>query len=88
MQAEVSPELETLDQLQGGDLPLVVVRDFFSDHDSFARGVAGLLAGGDVKLIHHGSEARSCEWTSLLSSVGQKDGPVLALTAQGAKRIA
>ena len=39
----MSPELETLDQLQGGDLLLSVIRGLFLDHDSFVRGVAGVL---------------------------------------------
>jgi hypothetical protein len=84
----VSPELETLDQLQGGDLPLAVIRGLFIDQESFMRGIGGLLACGDVKLAHYGAEVPRHEWASLLATVGAKDGPTVSLTEQGAKRIA
>ena len=33
----MSPELETLDQLLGGDLPLTVIRKLFPDAERFVR---------------------------------------------------
>jgi len=47
----MSPELETLDELQGGDLPIAVVSRFYSDADAFRKGIGGLLSCGDVSLL-------------------------------------
>jgi hypothetical protein len=47
----MSSELETLDQLLGGDLPLKVVMQLYPDADAFRRGVLGLIADGDVCLL-------------------------------------
>jgi hypothetical protein len=47
----MSPELETLDQLLGGDLPLIIIKQLYADGAAFARGVQGLLDGGDVQLL-------------------------------------
>jgi len=35
----MTPELETLDQLLGGDLSLAIVRQLYSDDEAFKRGV-------------------------------------------------
>jgi len=37
-----SPELETLDQLIGGDMPLTVIAKLYSTPDAFFKGVRGL----------------------------------------------
>lgn len=47
----MSPELETLDQLQGRDLSLRNVLRLFPDAAAFKRGVLGLIAEGDVCLL-------------------------------------
>ena len=83
----MSPELETLDQLQSGDLPLATIRGLYPTLDRFAQGVSGLLVAGDVKLIFAGAEVAQWQWAQLLTSTSPKDGPVLALTAQGSARI-
>lgn len=83
----MSPELETLDLLQGGDLPLTVIRGRFTTHEAFTRGVRGLLVCGDVKLVHSGVEVPEHEWDRHLTNVETQDGPIIALTEQGAKRI-
>lgn len=44
----MSPKLETLDQLLGGDTELMVVFGLSPDADRFARGMAGLLHSGDT----------------------------------------
>jgi hypothetical protein len=41
------PELETLDQLLGGDMPLTVIATLYSTPDAFRKGVQGLLSCGD-----------------------------------------
>lgn len=83
----MSPEFETLELLQGGDLPLSVIRGRFATRDAFTKGIRGLLLGGDVKLIHHGVEVPHHEWDALLRDGGKRDGRIISLTDQGAKRI-
>jgi len=39
-----SPELETLDQLAGGDLSLAVVASFYPGHEAFKKGILGCWA--------------------------------------------
>ena len=56
-ESPLSPELETLDQLQGGDLSLELVAKLFPSFDDFRRGVQGMLSSGDVVLTaQDGSE--------------------------------
>jgi hypothetical protein len=51
MVSSMTPELETLDQLQGRDLPLEIILRLFPDADAFRRGVMGLIVCGDVCLL-------------------------------------
>ena len=51
MVSSMTPELETLDQLQGSDLPLEIILRLFPDAGAFRRGVMGLVACGDVCLL-------------------------------------
>jgi hypothetical protein len=46
-----SAEMETLDQLLGGEMPLSIIRRLFESDQSFARGILGLLQSGDVRLL-------------------------------------
>jgi len=46
----MSHELETLDQLQGGELHLSIVATLFPSTGVFRRAVMGLLSCGDVIL--------------------------------------
>ncbi len=47
----MSPELETLDQLLGGDLALSIVRGLFPDAERFRRGITAMLDTGEVTLL-------------------------------------
>jgi hypothetical protein len=88
----MSPELETLDQLLGGALPLAVIRNFYPDADAFRMGVFRLLTSGDVCLLTNDhADVPSWRWRELFL-----DGAVmkelasmnLKITAQGTHRIA
>jgi hypothetical protein len=82
----MSPELETLDQLAGGDMSLAVIRRLYPDVDRFVMGVSGLLAAGDVKLLSEtGEVVPRWRWRELLGKA--PEGVVLALTAQGVARV-
>jgi len=88
----LSPELETLDQLQGGgDLSLEVIVKLFPSFDDFRRGVLGLLSSGDVALIaQNGIEVPTWRWQQLFGQ--QRASELMSelhlkLTPQGSKRI-
>lgn len=87
----ITPELETLDQLDGGDLRLTIIREVYPDADHFLRGVHGLLQNGDVRLLEAGSEVPKWRWRDLFengSIMTNLEGFVLSITDQGVKRIA
>ena len=48
----MSPELETLDQLLSGELPLSVVCKLYPDVDTFLSGVYGLLKSGEGSALN------------------------------------
>jgi hypothetical protein len=82
-----SPEMETLDQLLGGDMPLMVIRQVYPDPARFARGVGGLLAAGEVRLVAaDGAEVPPWQWREVLAANPLPDMAV-SLTPAGAQRI-
>ena len=86
-----SLELETLDQLQGRDQKLSMIRQVFASDERFVQAIASLLREGDVVLLSEGVVVP--EWKvqallrdgELLSNLGHY---ALHLTDQGARRIA
>ena len=83
----MSPELETLDQLQGGDMPLAVIRHVYPDAARFARGLGGLLATGEVRLVAaDGTAVPAWRWREVLAADPLPDVAV-SLTPAGAHRI-
>lgn len=84
----MSDELELLDQLLGGDLPLTVVVRLFSDRQHFERAVLAMLRAGDLRLLDHDGDAvPSWQWQQNLAA-SELDGLRLDIATQGAKRIA
>ena len=86
----MSPELETLDQLEGGDLPLTVIHSLYPDASAFQCGVHGLLKCGEVRLMENGSEVPNWRWRGLfdLGEVMEMlDAMTLSITERGGKRI-
>lgn len=84
----MSPELETLDQLLGGDLPLAVVRQVYPDAGRFARGLGGLLAAGEVRLVTaDGAAVPAWQWRVLLAADPPPPGVAVVLTPAGAARV-
>jgi hypothetical protein len=87
----MSPELEALDQLLGGELPLAVVRGFFGDSAQFVSAIEAMLRSEVVKLLMpDGSEVPSWQWCEVLINDTGSGGalfPRIAITAAGAKQI-
>jgi hypothetical protein len=88
----VSPELDTLDQLQGGNLLLSVVRQEFADDQVFASSIHAMLLAGDVCLrTERGEAIPAWRWRELFSDGGwlaDQSQLILELTEQGARRVA
>ncbi|MBS0263884.1 MAG: hypothetical protein JSS02_18240 [Planctomycetes bacterium] len=81
----MSPELETLDQLQGRDLSPTVIQPLFKDREHFLRAMRAMLETGDIRLVEaDGAEAPRARWSQLLSV---ESGARLLLTSAGARRI-
>ena len=87
----MSPELETLDQLQGGELSLLSVRQLFPGDSAFLQGVAGLLADGDIQLVaEDGTKIPQWSWRDVfeISRVSKELGRLrVCITDQGTRRI-
>ena len=87
----MSLELEVLDQLQGGDLPLPTIRTLFADEESFNRAISGLVRSGDVRLLTDGFVVPAWRLRELFAdSDSHLHRPPLTvqLTDQGGRRIA
>ena len=87
----MSRELETLDQLLGGGMPLQVVRKLYPDDKSFAVAIHALLRNGDVRLLSDGTEVPQWRWRELFEAGAvTEEMPRLRLdiTDQGASRVA
>jgi len=86
-----TPELETLDQLLGGDMPLTVIATLYSTADAFHKGVQGLLSCGDVLLLDAaGNSVPQWRWREIFapgSETEQLRHLRLRLTPEGARRI-
>lgn len=88
----MSPELETLDQLLGGPLPLTVIRGIYPDVETFRVGVFGLLTSGDVCLLTSDrTEVPSWRWRELFvdgTVIKELKSMKIEITSQGVRRIA
>ena len=88
----LSHELETLDQLLGGDLSLAVIRPIYPNTEAFMSGILGLLSSGDVHLFSLGEAiVPRWKWRELFvdgAAIQQLDSLKLKLTEQGSRRIA
>jgi hypothetical protein len=86
--AMYSPELETLDQLSGEDMPLAVIRQLFGNADHFRKAILAMLHEGDIALLSQdGGIVPQWEWKPLLNDPTRWPGKRLSLTDSGAKRI-
>jgi hypothetical protein len=83
----MSPELTTLDDLLGGDMPLNRVRDLFDRADAFIAGISALLRAGEIRLVNSdGKELPHWSWPEALSTPTTSSCYV-TITEKGVKRI-
>jgi len=83
----MSPELQTLDQLLGGDMSLSVTRQLYPDDAAFVRGIHGLLAGGDVRLLRGAEVVPEWRWRQILCKENDFSSLRLQISDQGVTRI-
>jgi hypothetical protein len=86
-----SPEVETLDQLLGGDLSLTIIRRLYPDDPSFLRGVHALLQCGDANLLATDqTPIPKWRWRQLFvegKALEESNQLTLSLTDHGCQRI-
>ena len=79
----MSPELETLDQLSGGDLSLAVILGLYPDEERFTRAILAMLNAGELRLLTAGEvEVPHHRWVEALGGEGR-----LSITEAGLRRI-
>jgi len=84
----MSPELDTLDQLCGDDMPVTVIRQLFDSDDHFRRAILAMLHEREVLLLGpDGFEVPHWERRPLLSDATRWVDHRLSITASGARRI-
>lgn len=86
----MSLELETLDQLLTGSMPLRIIRELYPDDRAFATSIHALLRNGDVLLMSKGVEVPRWQWRDLFEAGGviqEIQWFELDLTEQGARRV-
>jgi len=87
----MSPEMETLDQLLGGELRLTVILPLYPDQTSFLQGLFGLLSSGDVSLqTTDKMDVPEHRWNQLFRDgtlLNELERFQLKITPQGARRI-
>lgn len=84
--AHMSPELETLDQLCGGDLTIPLIRQLFSSGNHFVRAIMAMLRAGDVRLVDpSGCEVPHCRWREILTANSTEMR--LSITEAGERRM-
>ena len=86
-----SPELETLDQLLGGEQSLQAIRPLYPDDERFLKGLSRLVSSGDLRLLtSEGAEVPAWQWHTLFvkgSLLLELDRFRLKLTVRGARKI-
>jgi hypothetical protein len=86
----MSPEIEVLDQLLGGDLPLSVVVELFADEAHARQAIAAMVQSGEVEVLEDGAPLplwRLRELTSQEHSLRTEARYQLSITEAGAKRV-
>lgn len=86
----MSPEIEVLDQLLGGDLPLSVVVDLFADEVHARKAISAMVESGQVELLENGTPLplwRLREVTSQEHSLRTETRYQLSITEAGAKKV-
>ena len=84
-----APEMEVLDQLAGGDMPLTVIRGLFENDERFVRGIMAMLATRRIRLFDPtGMDVPEWKWCSvLLADVDEDTSPLQIRVATMCARV-
>jgi hypothetical protein len=84
----LSPELETLDQLPGGDF-LAIIRTLYPSDIRFLQGILGLLSPGDIRLLSpDGNDLPQWQWREFVTGLvvpTSINSPHLRITDSGVR---
>lgn len=87
----MTPELEVLDQLLGGDLSLTTIADLFPDQDRCRRAIGAMLKAGEVRILDAGGQElpawRYREVEAAPDTWSKATTYRLSITDAGAKRV-
>jgi hypothetical protein len=82
------PELETLDQLQGGDLPLILVRRIFNNDERCQQALLAMLESKEIRIVNGDNVAvPNYRWRTALSFDDRTQDLKVSLLEAGARRI-
>jgi len=82
-----SPELETLDQLPGGELSFDIVRLLFPNEERFRAGILAMLDSGEIRLLLNEEVIPHWRWRPILEEGGTCKPFRFQLTKQGTPNI-
>ena len=82
----MSPELETLDQLSGGDLSVSVIRSLLPNEDQFLRAIEAMLAAGEIRLTTADNTVVP-KWQRRETLLSATDFTRVSITELGGRRI-
>lgn len=81
------PELDTLDQLLGGDMTLNTIRRIFPSDHRFQKAILAMLHEGEIRLLgKDGTEPPRWQWALILGDSDRWFDYRLSLTDLGSKR--
>lgn len=83
----MSPELEMLDQLLGGDLPVSEVRSLFDNNDRFVHAALAMLNADEIRLID-GDANDVPKWKSVEALKSNSGSERIRITDGGINRVA
>lgn len=87
----MTPELEVLDQLLGGDLSLAVIAELFASPDRCRQAIGAMVKAGDVCILDaKGKPVPAWRYRELVNvpNTWSKATPYcLSITETGAKRV-
>ena len=81
----MSPELETLDQLQGGDMPVALVRRLYPSEGEYLKAVLAMIVAGEIRLAVDGADVPHWQRFEILRN--PPPGTLLAITEKGCRRM-
>lgn len=81
----MSPELVTLDELQGGDMAVAAVRRLYPSDEQFLKAVLAMIVDGEIRLAVSGEDVPPWWRAEILRNPLPET--LLAITQKGCRRM-